>query len=98
MKNPTNFNTSSMAYLGNSSLIWVLADSWSFLSKGVHSLLHVGLLHVTKATGTERERKNEGDLGKLVQIVPAHWGSLRSRVLSVQAKVQISKETHIHRS
>lgn len=57
VKNPTNFNMSSMASLGSSSPIWVLTDFWSFLSKGVHSLLHVGLLHVTKAIRKEREEK-----------------------------------------
>lgn len=67
-----------MASLGSTSPVLVLADSWSFLSRGVHSLLHVGLLHVTKGhMYTKRERRNEADLGKLLQMVPTHWGSLR---------------------
>lgn len=53
MKNPTNFNRTSIESL----TILVLADFWSFLSKGVHPLLHVGLLHVTMAISTERGRE-----------------------------------------
>lgn len=56
----------------------------SFLTKGVLPLIHVGLLNVTKShMYAQRVIKNENDLGKLVQMLPLHLESLRSRVASV---------------
>lgn len=40
------------------------------------------------------ECKKETDLGKLVPEVPTLLGSLRSRVVSAQAEVQIPNEKH----
>lgn len=39
------------------------------------------------------EHRNEIDLGQLIEIVPTSLGSLRSKVTSTTAKVQIASET-----
>lgn len=56
-------------------------------------LLHVGLLRATELC-VHSECKKETDLGKLAPEVPTPLGSLRSRVVSAQAEVQIPNEKH----